>query len=153
MEKLFSDSFLKIQNWAYLWINNLKFYKFVFIVCQVEGYQNILKLSCKLLAFTLIKAFLKTKKGLETSLPDYAFSASILKKKYLSCYILLTEQISLNGELLSNKCVVIVFLISLRRLPRSDAIRRDMRVASFWCFYFTRFSGVSVVDLEQVNAG
>ena len=54
------------------------------------------------------------------TLPDYAFSASILKKEYLSCYILLTEQISLNGEILSNKGVAIVFLIRLRRLPGSD---------------------------------
>ena len=29
VEKLFSDPFLKYQNWAYLWINSLKFY----IVC------------------------------------------------------------------------------------------------------------------------
>ena len=30
---------------------------FVFIVCQVEGYQNILKLSCRPLAFTSYEAF------------------------------------------------------------------------------------------------
>ena len=33
-----------------------------FIVCQVEGYQNILKLNCRPVAFTLYKAFLKSKK-------------------------------------------------------------------------------------------
>ena len=38
------DSFLNNQNWAYLCINSLKFCT-VFIVCQVEGYENILKLT------------------------------------------------------------------------------------------------------------
>ena len=37
----------------------------VFIVWQVGGYRNILKLNCKPLAFTSYKAFLKIKIGLE----------------------------------------------------------------------------------------
>ena len=41
----------------------------VSIVCQIEDYRNILKLSCRPLAFTLYKAFLKNKKRSETSLP------------------------------------------------------------------------------------
>ena len=31
--------------------------KFIFIVCQVEGYPSILKLSCRPLAFNSFKAF------------------------------------------------------------------------------------------------
>ena len=62
VEKLFPDPFLKYQNWAYLWINSPKFIHL--IVCQVEGYPNILKLNCKPLAFTSYKAFLKTKRGM-----------------------------------------------------------------------------------------
>ena len=71
MEKLFPDPFLKNQNSAYLWINSVKFYTVCFIVCQIEGYRNILKLSCRPLAFTSfklphLKFFLKkTKSGLE----------------------------------------------------------------------------------------
>ena len=34
----------------------------IFIVSQVEDYRNILKLNCRLLAFTLCKDFLKTQK-------------------------------------------------------------------------------------------
>ena len=45
-----------------LGIISLKFYKFVFIVCQVEGYRNILKLSCRLLPITSNTAFCKNKK-------------------------------------------------------------------------------------------
>ena len=45
------------------------FIQLVFIVSQVEGYQNILKLSCKLLAITSYKAFLKNKKKSGANLP------------------------------------------------------------------------------------
>ena len=44
-EKLAPDPFLENWNWAYLWINSLKFYTAFFIVSQVEGYRNALKLS------------------------------------------------------------------------------------------------------------
>ena len=52
-DKLFPDSSTN-QNWAYLRINSLAFYPVV-IVSQVEGYQYILKLSCKPLVFTSVK--------------------------------------------------------------------------------------------------
>ena len=50
---------VKIEHWAYLWITSVKYYSihFVFIVCKVEGYRTISKLSCRLLAFTSHKAF------------------------------------------------------------------------------------------------
>ena len=51
-----------------MWWKNY-FIQFVFTVCQVEGYQKILKLSCFPLAFTLHKAFLKDKKRSGTILP------------------------------------------------------------------------------------
>ena len=76
---LFPDPFLKNQNEVYLWINSLKFYIAFFIVCQVEDYHNILKLSCGPLAFTLYKALLKNKKRSGISFPT-TFSAWFLKK-------------------------------------------------------------------------
>ena len=57
VEKPFWDPFLKNQNWAYLRVNSLKYIQFVFIVCQVESYRNILKLSCRPLALTPHKTF------------------------------------------------------------------------------------------------
>ena len=45
------------------------FIQFVLIVCQVEGYRNVLKLSCRPLAFTSHKPFLKNKKRSGTNLP------------------------------------------------------------------------------------
>ena len=53
----FGGDTIQNQNWAYLWINSLKFYTVVFIVCQVEDDQNILKLSCRPLAFISCKVF------------------------------------------------------------------------------------------------
>ena len=48
------------HNRPYLWINSLKI-QFIFIVSQVQDYRNLLKLSCRPLAFTSYKAFLKNK--------------------------------------------------------------------------------------------
>ena len=56
-----------------------RFIQFVSIACQVEGYENILKLTYRPLAFTLCKAFLKNKKSSGTSFPA-SFSAWFLKK-------------------------------------------------------------------------
>ena len=75
----------KNQNWAYLWINILKFYM-VFLVWQVEDYRKWLKLSCSSLTFTSYKTSLRNKRWPETSL--YAsFSARFLKKKNKSVVI------------------------------------------------------------------
>ena len=86
---IFPDSFLRILNWAYFWTNSLKFLR-VFYVRQVEGHQkNILKLSCRALAFTSYKEFQKTKRS-GTSLPAL-FSARFLKKNiYLVIFYWLT---------------------------------------------------------------
>ena len=79
LEKLFADPYLKNQNWAYLWINGLKFIPFEFFVCRVEGYRIILKVSCRSLGFTLYKAFSENKKRSGISLRT-SFSEGFLKK-------------------------------------------------------------------------
>ena len=66
------------------------------MVCQVDGYQNILKLSCSPFAFTLYKAFLKNKKGSGTSLPA-SVSVRFLKNNIFLVYILLPDKVSLSG--------------------------------------------------------
>ena len=47
------------------------FIQFVFVAYQVDDYRNILKLSCRALAFTSYKAFRKNKKR-----PGTSFTAS-----------------------------------------------------------------------------
>ena len=85
VEKLFKDPSLKNQNSAYLWINCLKFYTVVFIVCQIEGYQKILKQRCRTLIFTSNETFLKNRKRSGTSLPS-SFSAWSLEKVFILLY-------------------------------------------------------------------
>ena len=53
-------------------LNN--FAQFVFIVWQVDSYQNILKVCCRPLSIKSYKAFSKNKKNCETS-PPASFSA------------------------------------------------------------------------------
>ena len=64
------------------------FYRLFFIVCQAEGYQNILKLSCRPLPLTSIKAFFNK--------PCLSFCI-ILEENYIFSYILLIDQTSLPG--------------------------------------------------------
>ena len=90
----------------------LSFIQFVFIVCQVKGYRNILKLSCRPLFLPHIKLFQKTKKGIElVSLPhplhDFGRKAFLLYSvncSYIIDYLLLCR------EILGNMCVSTVTL-------------------------------------------
>ena len=68
-----------------------RFIQSVFIICQVEGYGKMLKLRCRLLAFTSYKAFSKNKKRSGSSLPTPIFCI-ISKKECFSFYFLLTNQ-------------------------------------------------------------
>ena len=86
MEKLVPDPFPKNKNLPYLWINCLKFYAVCFYLCQADDYQNILKLSCRPLAFTLFKNFFKNKGKSGTSVP-VSFSVWLFKKKLLLLHL------------------------------------------------------------------
>ena len=58
----------------------------VFIVCQVESYQKILKISCRSLAFTSSKTFSKSKRVRSgNSFPDW-FSAWFWGRIFLLLY-------------------------------------------------------------------
>ena len=103
VEKLFTDPFLKNFNWAYSWINSLKFYT-VFFYCMTSwGLSKFVQL-----AFTFCKSFLKNKNSSRTSLPS-SFSAWLLKTllifyywpNFIVCLPLLRE-------ILGNMCIVIV---------------------------------------------
>ena len=69
-----------------------KILQFVFIVCQVESYRNIMRLSCRPLAFTSYQAFCDLE----------LFSLSLIfcinfEEKHFSCYALLIDQVPLSG--------------------------------------------------------
>ena len=68
VEKIIPKPFPKKSNLSISLDQYSKVLPFIFNVSQVEGYQKILKLSCRPLAFTSHIAFLKNKKMSGTSL-------------------------------------------------------------------------------------
>ena len=55
VEKLVSDPFMKNQNWAYLWIEDVEdVIKFVFIVCSSRGLPKYIKIKVPSTCFYLI---------------------------------------------------------------------------------------------------
>ena len=89
---------------SYLWINVLKFDTVCFYCMPIEGYWNILKLSCKPLDFTSDKAFLKSKKRSGTT----QFWRKIFLLLYSINWPNFIVWLSLFCEILDNICIVIV---------------------------------------------
>ena len=55
VEKLVPDPFMKNQNWAYLWIEDVEdVIKFVFIVCSSRGLPKYIKIKVPSTCFYLI---------------------------------------------------------------------------------------------------
>ena len=92
VEKLFPDPF---SNWAYLWINTVKFY--IFCLYCLASWRLLKLIETATLAFTSNRVFLKNKKRSRTSLPASS-SAWFLNYdcNYLSC-ILLPVQIAMSA--------------------------------------------------------
>ena len=96
VEKLFSDPFLKNQNWAYLWSNSLKFYTFFFFCMLSCGLSKYTETKLQTTCFYHIQSFFKKQKEVWHYSLWLIFSI-IFDEKYFSCYILLPDQISLFG--------------------------------------------------------
>ena len=77
--KVFPDSFLKIQNWAYLWINNLKFCTVCFYCISCWGLSKYIETMLQITWLYLIKSFFKNNKRSGNSLLA-SISAWFLKK-------------------------------------------------------------------------
>ena len=114
VKKLFPDLFLKNQNWAYLWIDCIKFYTECFYRMASWGLSKqtieTLKLSYRPLTFTSYKAFLKIKTGLElVSLPHLLHD--FWRKIFLLWHSFTRPNfkvwLSLLPEILGNMCIAI----------------------------------------------
>ena len=102
MEILFPDPFLKNQNWEYLWINSLKFYRACFFCMAGWG---ISKYTEDHLLLPTIKLSYKTKWGLKlVSLPY--FLHDFWRKKFLLPYSITWSNFNvwlpLFGEIIGN---------------------------------------------------
>ena len=67
------------------------FIQFVFIVCQVDSYQNTLKLRFRSLGFASYKVFLRNKRRSKTSLPSSFFAWFLKKNMSLVTFYKLTK--------------------------------------------------------------
>ena len=88
LKKLFANPFQKKknQNWVYLWINGVKFYKACFYCILIWGPSKYSETKLQTNCFYDICRFFKNKKG-SRSLPG-SFSAWVSKKKtFLLLYI------------------------------------------------------------------
>ena len=111
VEKLIPDTFLEMQNWVYLWISCVKFNTAYFYCMSSWGLSKLLKLSCRSLASTSKKVFLKNKKKSVTSLPALFSARFIAKSISLVIFYYLPNFIIwffLLREILGNMCIAIV---------------------------------------------
>ena len=84
-EKLFPEPFLKNQISAFFGSIVSSFIEFALIECQVDEYQNILKLGCKSITFNSNKAFIKKKKKERRRALKLAFLPYLLTKLHFLC--------------------------------------------------------------------
>ena len=115
----FEKSYIKCDGDVTPWsktehISDQEYYvlQFLFTVCQVEVYWNTLKLSCRPLAFTSAKAFLKNKNRSGTSLPASFFAWFLKKNIYLVIFYYLIkfhDLVVFIYEIFDNMCIVIVY--------------------------------------------
>ena len=138
MERLLPDPFMKNQHRAYLWISSLKCNKFDLLYVQVEVYQNILKLRCWPLAFTLHKAFLKDGVLELVSLLHFlnAFCEKIFLTLYSTDWPSFIVWLSLLLAILGRMCIVIIFCPACE--VTEFEINPNLLIKSF--FYITKRS-------------
>ena len=110
--ELFPESFLKNLNWEYLWNKSLKVL-FVFAVCQVKGLSIYIKLSCRLLAITSYRDFLKNNKRVLQLVSLLHFLYECWRKIFLllhsiHCPNFIVWLLALL-EIFGNMCIVILF--------------------------------------------
>ena len=113
VKKLFPDSYLKSQNWAYLWINIVKFKTVCFYFTLIWGLSKYseIELAADHLLLPNIKLFKKTISSLELiSLPHclHNFWRKIFLLLYSINWPNFIAWLPLIREILSNMCIVIV---------------------------------------------
>ena len=116
VEKQFQNNFLKNQKSLDQQCN--VFYSFLLLYFQFEGFRNILKQSCRPLAFISNKDLIFIKHKEVWKQPPCLIFYMGFEEKYLSCYILLTVQISLSGCLY----LLIYWLIYVLQLFVNQAV-------------------------------
>ena len=118
-EKLFPDSVLKNQNWAYLWINSLKFYTVCFYCMPSRGLSKYIEIELQTTCCYLIWSFfLKKQKEVWNYQRNYSLSCFLYDlwwKVFLLLYSINWPNffvwLFLLLEILGNMCIAIVYLV------------------------------------------
>ena len=112
VEKLVPDPFLKNWNWAYLWINSLRFYTVCFYCMSRWGLLKCIETKLQNICLCLILIFFKKQKRslVLVSLPYFLhnFRRKILLWMYSINWPSFIFCLSLLREILGNLCIVIV---------------------------------------------
>ena len=91
VDKLFPELFLKNKNWAYLWINILKFYTVCFYCMRSWRLSKYIKAKLQTTCFYLIKSIFEKEKEVWAGLL-VSFSAWFLKENtYLALFYYLSK--------------------------------------------------------------
>ena len=108
---LFPDSFLKKQDWAYLWINSLTFYTVCFYCMPSWGLWKHTETKLQTTYFYLNKAFWKNKKRSGTSSLSH-FQHDFWRKIFLLLYSITRPNfifwLPLLREIQCNMCIAFV---------------------------------------------
>ena len=112
VDKLVPNTFLRVQSWAYLWINSLNIYT-VYLYCMSSWRRLSKYIETKLQTTFLyfLQSFFQKKKRPEASI-SASFCAWFLKKNFRLLYSIdwpnFIDWLFLLRQILSNICVVIV---------------------------------------------
>ena len=86
VEKLVPNPFLKNQNWAYLWINSLKFYRVNLYWVPSWGLSKYYETKLQTTYFYFFESFFKKQKEVWGTSLSASFCAWFLKKSFLLLY-------------------------------------------------------------------
>ena len=147
VEKLLPDLFLKNQNWAYLWINSLKFYTSCFYCMPSSAPSKYIETKLRTTCIYL-NSFLKTKRGLElVSLCHFPhdFWRKIFPLLYFINRSTFTVWLPLLPEILNNMFILIVYKSGC------DVINFEVHLIFLIKPFFLRWSKSQGKDLENEN--
>ena len=142
VEKLLPDLFLKNQNWAYLWINSLKFYTSCFYCMPSSAPSKYIETKLRTTCIYL-NSFLKNKKGSGTSL-SVSFSAWFPLLYFINRSTF-TVWLPLLPEILNNMFILIVYKSGC------DVINFEVHLIFLIKPFFLRWSKSQGKDLENEN--
>ena len=135
-------SFLKNQNWPYLWIDSLESYTFCFYCMPSWGLLKYYKLSCKPLAFTSYKNFERKYFYYIPLTGKISLAGGLHFVRYMYCSCLLTRLCRLYFEIklyLSDQAVFITWIKKSRK--RKQLLRWIKKHFSSFLegFYWSRY--------------